>query len=267
MCAEGRSSVQYDHRKNDHSVEGAREALHALFGRDLPPSLLDIGCGTGTWLRAALDAGVADVLGVDGIEVPADLLQVPRAMVRMADLRRPIDVGRRFDLLLCLEVAEHLEPECAETLIDTLVAHSDHILFSAAVPGQAGDHHMNCRWPVYWQQLFNARGFACDDGPRWAIWEKQRIEPWYRQNMMLAVRDPARAGEEPRIRPVIHPDMLGIMLSPALEANDALIEHGSKPARWYLMVPLKAAAAKIRRRAARGRGTLPLAQVQSLPPS
>ena len=112
---------------------------------------------------------------------------MPKEHVRQADLSRPLNLARRFDLVLCLEVAEHLEPASAATIIDTLTAHGDRILFSAAAPGQPGMHHVNCQWPDYWQRLFNARGFACDGAVRWEIWRNGRIEPWYRQNLMMAV--------------------------------------------------------------------------------
>ena len=176
--------------------------------------MLDVGCGTGTWLRAALDLGAREVLGVDGADLPAETLCVPKEHVRQADLSRPLNLARRFDLVLCLEVAEHLEPASAATIIDTLTAHGDRILFSAAAPGQPGMRHVNCQWPDYWQRLFNARGFACDGAVRWEIWRNGRIEPWYRQNLMMAVRDEAGAGSEPRVLPVLHPEMIEQVASP-----------------------------------------------------
>src|SRR5690348_7395490 len=120
-------------------------------------------------------------------------------MIRRADLNEPIELGRRFDLVLCLETAEHLKPESSETIVDTLVRHGDLILFSAAAPGQGGPGHINCRWPAFWQKLFNERGFTCSDAVRWTIWNDGRIEPWYRQNLMVVTRDEALAGNEARI--------------------------------------------------------------------
>ena len=66
---------------------------------------------------------------------------------------------------------------------------------------------MNCQWPEYWQLLFNARGYVCDDAFRWEIRNIQEIEPWYRQNIFIAKLSPKLAGHEPRIRAVVNPDM------------------------------------------------------------
>lgn len=243
------SPIDYDHQlqREFHTVAGARETFRILFPEGFPQSVLDVGCGAGTWLRAAIDRGAAEVVGVEGVDLPADEMFVAKDNVLRADLNRPLDLGRRFELVLCLETAEHLEPDSARTIVDTLIAHGDRILFSAAVPGQPGSHHVNCRWPDYWQLLFNQRGFACDDAVRWAIWDHSEIEVWYRQNLMIAVRDGDRAGEEPRIKPVLHPEFVAADGWKLQEHLD-LVERGALPWRWYALAPLKAAAAKLRRR-------------------
>jgi SAM-dependent methyltransferase len=242
--------IAYDHAANHHahSVEGADAALRTLFPDGVPGSILDVGCGTGTWLRAALDLGSNDVFGVDGVAVPVSQLLIAPKLFRQYDLNQRLDLGRRFDLVLCLETAEHLRPGSAATLIDTLAAHSDTILFSAATPGQPGTNHLNCQWPAYWQELFNARGFVCSDAVRWQIWNDARIEPWYRQNLMLAECRPERAGKESRIQPVIHPAMVDIYSWDRIEGDRVGITQGSMPLAWYVTAPLKAAAAKMRRR-------------------
>lgn len=107
---------------------------------------------------------------------------------------------------------------------------------------------MNCRWPDYWQGLFNARGYVCDDSARWMIWDNRLIEPWYRQNLISAVRNEARAGTEKRIAPVLHPEMIEQAAWQFLEANAAVIERGALPWRWYPSALVKAFAAKLGRR-------------------
>jgi SAM-dependent methyltransferase len=173
-------TIDYDHAASLHTLQGAAAALSTIFGScAAPKSLLDVGCGTGTWLRAALDLGAFDVLGIDGIAVPEQQLHVTRTAIELCDLSNPFDLGRRFDVALCLEVAEHLPESSSAGLISSIAAHSDAILFSAACPGQPGQHHVNCQWPSYWQALFNGEGYVCDDSVRWQIWDDKRIEPWY----------------------------------------------------------------------------------------
>lgn len=235
--------IDYDHSRNLHTLDGATAALSTLFRR-CPKSVLDVGCGTGTWLRAAADLGVADLYGVDGVIVESHKLQVRRELVGEVDLSLPFSLSRRFDVALCLEVAEHLPESSAESLISSIIAHADDILFSAAIPGQPGQHHVNCQWPEYWQRRFNAHGYACDDSPRWQIWDDDRIEPWYRQNLFRATRNSPLAGREPRIRSVVHPRFIRTFCHAAVHERMEQVEGGSEPGAWYMGIAARKALAK-----------------------
>jgi SAM-dependent methyltransferase len=239
-------AIDYDHSRNVHSVVGARAALSILFGSNVPSSVLDVGCGTGTWMRAAVDLGVADVTGIDGIASAGESLL--RYAVKVHDFSTPFNLRRRFDMAFCLEVAEHLPESCASGLISSIVAHVDTVLFSAACPGQPGQHHVNCQWPAYWQGIFNSLGFACSDSARWQIWADDRIEPWYRQNMFWARRDAKNAGVEARISPVLHPAFFHSMSRPVITKHMKRIEDGFQPLTWYVTVPPRAVLTKLARR-------------------
>jgi hypothetical protein len=184
---------------------------------------------------------------VDGIEIAEDKLLIPRNRFRQQNLTQPWDLGRRFDVAICLEVAEHLESDFAPILIDSLVRHADRIFFGAARPGQTGQHHVNCQWPSYWQKKFNDRGFVCADDIRWKIWDDERIEPWYRQNIFLATRDAQRAGTEPRLRSVIHPDK-SLSLAPSRIEIIQQVEAGSETVAWCLGLPFRAIGGKLKRK-------------------
>jgi SAM-dependent methyltransferase len=243
-----RPAISYSHEANrqHYTMEGARAGIAALFPQRKPASLLDVGCGVGTWLKAALEAGVQTVRGIEGQDVPQEDMHVPKALVTVADLNDPIDLGQRFDVVISLEVAQLLEPECAETFVDTLVRHGEHIFLSAAPPGQGGQQHVNCQWPDYWQALFNMRGYVCSDAIRWRIWDIAAMEGWYRQNMMEARFDPAHAGKESRIKRVIHPAILPSFSGEFIGMLRERIENGGMLWPWYIRAPFKAAVAKLR---------------------
>ena len=88
-----------------------------LFPGGLPKSILDVGCGTGTWLRAASKLGVQDLFGIDGVGFSEEQFLISLKNFKKCDLNTLIDLNRRFDAVFCFEVAEHLEPEFGPTLI------------------------------------------------------------------------------------------------------------------------------------------------------
>jgi hypothetical protein len=107
------------------------------------------------------------------------------------DLTDPPTLERTFDLAVCLEVAEHLPESAADGLVDLLSSAAPVVLFSAAIPGQEGEDHINEQWPTYWATKFADRGFESVDVLRPLLWEDQRVDWYYRQNMMLYVRSDA----------------------------------------------------------------------------
>jgi len=163
-----------------------------------PRTVVDVGCGTGSWLAEFQRHAVDDVLGLDGPWVDTALLHIPSDRFRVIDLTKPILEPRRFDLVVCLEVAEHLHSEFAPTIVESLTSLGDVILFSAAIPFQGGYNHFNEQWPDYWATLFEARGYQVVDGIRHKIWMNSRVEWWYAQNMFFVV-DRAKLSEYPAL--------------------------------------------------------------------
>jgi hypothetical protein len=186
-------------------------------------------------MSAAHGAGVRDIWGIDRVEPPFSEPLVGDGRFLLHDLSQPFNLNRMFDCVICLEVAEHLEESSANTLIESLCRHGNFIFFSAASPGQGGQNHVNCQWPTYWQSLFNVQGFVCTDDVRWSMWHDAKVEPWYRQNIFRAVRDPSIAGTEPRIASVVHPDMF----SPYV-AHYASVVTGTLAFDWYLSTLVRA---------------------------
>ena len=198
------------------TADAARRILDLVLPR-LPPvhSALDVGCGVGAWLSVLQERGVADVLGFDGAWVDEKLLKIPADQFRRADLSGPLSLERRFDLAICLEVAEHLPPDRADGFVAELAGAADFVLFSAAIPFQGGYGHVNEQWQSYWAARFARRGFAVRDWVRPRLWTDQKISGWYRQNLLLYVAEhrlaelrPAADGSEDPTCPVdlVHPD-------------------------------------------------------------
>jgi len=171
-----------------------------------PSSVLDVGCGVGTWLAEWESRGVADIFGIDGEYVAESALQIAPEKFQAKDLRNPFSLGRRFDLVECLEVAEHLDEPHADGFIESLTSHADTILFSAAIPGQTGNHHVNEQWPSYWIPKFQKLGFRGFDVIRPRIWANRDIEVWYRQNVLLFSKVLTFEGAED-ILDLVHPDL------------------------------------------------------------
>lgn len=157
-----------------------------------PRSILDLGCGNGLYPLLYQHLGVEDVLGVDGIELDATVLSSKN--YQKIDLEKPYDAGRKFDLVVCLEVVEHLSPAATVTMFDTISSHANdggHILFSVAEPGQPGNGHINCLEMrsvlEKWKQLGWEVNLPMTLGLR-AISSMQ----WFRRNLLLLERSGSR---------------------------------------------------------------------------
>lgn len=165
------------------------EFVRSVLGGVHPDSVLDVGCGRGVWLAEWKRQGVARLQGLDGTYVDVNTLLVPQTDFRATDISQPFDLQRKFELVECLEVAEHIPEGNAEALIDSLVRHGDLVLFSAAIPGQGGEHHVNERPYAYWRAKFAARGYHAYDAVRANVARFADIEPWYRYNAFVFAND------------------------------------------------------------------------------
>lgn len=195
-------SKPYEHFSDIHTLESPREVVPMLLQQIKPTSVLDVGCGTGTWLKVLDEHGVHDYVGLDGDFVERSQLLIDASRFQAHDLAHPFSLHRVFDLVICLEVAEHLPASAAPALIDSLCLHGEVIVFSAAVPGQGGQNHINEQWPDYWVHLFAKRGFYVHDTLRPMIWDNPRIAWWYRQNMLVFSKVPST--DKPMR--LVHPD-------------------------------------------------------------
>jgi Methyltransferase domain len=172
--------------------EGARRSAEVIVplvtGWIHPGSVVDVGCGDGTWLSVFRQHGAREILGIDREYVIGEILEILGKEFLPHDLRFPLWMDRQFHLVVSLEVAEHLPGECAETYVDSLTGLGPAVLFSAAVPYQGGIEHVNEQWPDYWVDLFRKKGFVALDPVRKRIWQNHDVEYWYSQNILLFVK-------------------------------------------------------------------------------
>jgi SAM-dependent methyltransferase len=174
-----------------------------------PASLVDVGCGVGTWSKVALDRGL-DVLGIDADYVDRSALVIPEASFATADLTQPLEIDRRFDLAISLEVGEHLPPAVARQFVSDLVKLAPAVLFSAAIFHQGGHLHLNEQPQSYWAGLFEEHGYVPADVVRPVVWDDPRVFRWYAQNTLLYLpaADLERLGlPRPAILDVVHPGL------------------------------------------------------------
>jgi SAM-dependent methyltransferase len=227
--AEGRAEFNQIHDQTYASrLDAAREVLAGLFPVLQPGSVLDVGCGLGAWLEVAREMGAGEVAGVDGTWIEPQRVHLRADEFRQQDLEQPLDLGRRFDLVISLEVAEHLRPECAESFVESLVRHGDVVLFSAAIPGQGGNGHVNEQLQHYWAGLFAAHGYVPVDVVRPRIWLNGNVFWWLQQNTVLYVRAESLPRwpalhpfvvERPAALSIVHPELYALKLQALAAAS------------------------------------------------
>ena len=204
------SSRYYEGLKED-SAASARATVPLILNLFPARSVVDVGCGSGTWAREYAEAG-CEILGIDGHFVRDDQLVIPADRFLRRDLGSPLTLQRRFDLANCLEVAEHLDEGRADGLVADLCRLADVVVFSAAIPGQGGTHHVNEQWPSYWHPKFRAAGFVALDCLRPLLWGNATVAWWYVQNVFAFVRESrladfpaATAASRPWPTDLVHP--------------------------------------------------------------
>jgi SAM-dependent methyltransferase len=206
-------------------------------------TVVDVGCGDGTWLAVFRELGITDAVGLDGDYVDRRLLQIPQEQFIATDLSSAFGLPRIFDLAISLEVAEHLPPDAAEGFVRSLTQLAPVVLFSAAIPFQDGVHHVNEQWPDYWAALFKRHDYVPIDCVRGKIWANDQVDFYYAQNTLLYARDfrvrsdPALLQEFQKTNPLqlamVHPKKYLQVAHPGVKAASAsLLRSVKRAARW-----------------------------------
>ena len=176
--------------QSEVSLISARIVLGSVLGSFEVNSAADVGCGVGPWLKAATEHNIENILGIDGDYVDRDSLYIPPEHFLSWNLEKvgfaqEIVESSRFDLVISMEVAEHLPQERAPSFVEELCQLGDLILFSAAIPGQGGIAHINEQPLDYWAKLFAEHNYDCFDYLRRDLWHQDECAWWYLQNVLL----------------------------------------------------------------------------------
>lgn len=174
----------------DASYKSAGKYTDFLCSLYKPSSVVDLGCGRGTWLKAFGDNGVGKLVGYDGPWNSQDKMVDSSIMFRAIDLDNTLELidEDRYDLAMSLEVAEHLQESSAINFVKTLTRLSDGVMFGAAYVQQGGVSHINEQPHTYWAHIFEQENYEPYDLFRPVFWGSDEIDFWYQQNTFLYVK-------------------------------------------------------------------------------
>lgn len=206
--------------RNEDTKYSAETVLSILIEK-IPKigSAVDVGCGVGTWLNELKKVGVTNIQGYDGEWVDVNMLTIPKNNFTAVNLNEKLPNNKKFDLAISLEVAEHLPEAYAKEFVKTITSLSEFVLFSAAIPNQGGDHHVNEQWPDYWVDLFNENDYEVFDFIRPQIWQNTNIPFWYQQNILFFAKKnrvseiKADMVSNNKALRMVHPDLLAYQVS------------------------------------------------------
>lgn len=173
-------------------VDGYAKAAAPVMARGLveelkPRTLVDVGCGSGAFLREVQALGVT-CIGIENSEHAIATCRSRGLDVRHADLRdSKLEFGKH-DLATSFEVAEHLPESLADAYVRLLCSLSAQVAITAAPPGQGGINHINEQPQAYWVAKFAAHGFELQPEIGDVLskrWRAENVAYWYADNLMV----------------------------------------------------------------------------------
>ena len=177
----------YDGPGCEQSRSSGRTVAKIVYERLAPGSVFDFGCGQGALIDGFTELGV-EASGCEGSWHGVRRCP-PSSFVFQQDLKQPVALNRQFDLAICIEVGEHLPARYATTLVDSIAsAAAKDIVFSAALPGETGDDHINLQPISYWIDLFEGRGFVYREAESVEVRDAFRragVPPWFQNTLIF----------------------------------------------------------------------------------
>jgi 2-polyprenyl-3-methyl-5-hydroxy-6-metoxy-1,4-benzoquinol methylase len=118
--------------------------------------IIDIGCGPGTYVNEMTNLG----LNVTGYDIDNRVIGKKNLVQKSL-----FDVNDPSDVVVCLEVAEHIDMSKNDEIVKSLFRNMNNnsvLIWTAAVPGQGGDGHINCQPREYWLEKLKGCGLFHD---------------------------------------------------------------------------------------------------------
>ncbi len=157
------------------------QALVDVFPRD---RICDLGCGPGKYVSFLRERQVE----CDGFDGNPNTPEVTGGTCGVLDLSEPIQLEREYDVIISLEVAEHIPRKYQDAYLANLTAHAKHwLVMSWAVPGQAGDGHVNNRPNTFAVWKIQQLGFQLDLSKTALLRERASLF-WFKNTLLVFSR-------------------------------------------------------------------------------
>ena len=167
---------------SEHAFDGwLANALVDFLKNENAKSVLDLGCGKADYVKVLL----AHQFYCEGYDGNPETVEISNGVAKVADLSEPLDLGRKFDWVVSLEVGEHI-PKIYETIfVENLHRHNTQgIVLSWAVKGQVGYGHFNEQNNEYVKALLEKYGYDNDIEAEKFLREEASLL-WFKNTIMV----------------------------------------------------------------------------------
>jgi SAM-dependent methyltransferase len=159
------------YKRDEHWTRFFGGIADQLVGTIQPQRVLDAGCALGLLVEALRDRGV-DAEGIDLSSYAIANVHPPiKPFCRHGSIAD--EFAARYDLIVSIEVLEHMPARAGEAAIGNFCRHTDDVLFSSSPFDHRETSHVNVQPPDYWAELFARHGFYRD-----VDYDASFVTPW-----------------------------------------------------------------------------------------